>query len=378
MKAKETIPLVDLAAQYRSIKSEVGGAIQNTLDNGQFILGPEVEVFEREFAQFIGSRYAVAVSSGLDALRLALSALDIGPGHEVLVPANTFIATALAVTAVGAKPVFVDCDPGTYNIDADLIEARITPRTKAIIPVHLAGQPADMDPIMRTAKARRLHVVEDAAQAHGALYKGKSCGTLGVMGCFSFYPGKNLGAYGDGGALTTEDPALAQRLRSLRHYGQRTKNEHEEKGLNARLDSLQAAILSVKLRHLADWNAARASHAEEYRAALDGAGDVVFQTPLPNAAHVYHLFYIETGRRDDLREHLSRAGIETGIHYPKPIHLQKAYGDLGYKRGDFPVAESKAGRLLSLPMYAELSDGQIQRVGDEIKAFFASVSANAA
>ena len=370
MKPAPRVPFVDLEAQYRGIAVKITSAIGQVLKSGAFILGPHLERFEREFARFMRVEHAVGVSSGLDALRLALTALDIGPGHEVILPANTFIATALAVSAVGAKPVFVDCDPETFNLAAPSIEAAITSRTRALIAVHLAGQPADMDPILGIAKKRRLSVIEDAAQAHGARYKDRPCGSMGIMGCFSFYPGKNLGAYGDGGLVATRDGALAERLRRLRNYGQRIKYEHAEKGLNARLDALQAAILSVKLKYLSRWNAARAAHARLYRRLLAGIGDLDFQKPLPRATHAYHLFWIGTDQRDHLREHLLRAGIDTGIHYPKPIHLQQAYGDLGYKAGDFPHAERQARRTLSLPMYAELDEGRIRRVAAQIRAFF--------
>jgi dTDP-4-amino-4,6-dideoxygalactose transaminase len=365
-----TIPFVDLAAQYANIKDEITNAIQEVLKGCGFILGTQVEKLEQSFASFVGARYGVGVGNGLDALRLSLMALDVGPGDEVILPVNSYIATALAVSAVGARPVFVDCDPAAYNIDVGLIESAITPRVRAIIPVHLAGQSVDMDPILETADRYGLAVIEDAAQAHGTIYKGRPCGSLGVMGCFSFYPGKNLGAYGDGGMVTTNEPNLAERLRRLRNYGQSVKYEHLEKGLNSRLDTLQAAILITKLRHLPGWNEARARHAEKYRRLLNGIGDVTFQYRAPSSTHIYHLFIIETDQRDALREHLELAGIQTGIHYPKPIHLQDAYADLGYREGDFPKAERLALRILSLPMFPELSDGQIQCVTDEVHAFF--------
>jgi len=365
-----TIPFVDLAAQYANIKEEVNNAIQEVLGRCNFILGSQVEEFEQTFARFVNVEHAVGVSNGLDALRLSLMALDIGPGDEVILPANTYIATALAVSSVGARPILVDCDPATYNIDVGLIEPAVNQRVRAIIPVHLTGQSADMDPILEIAERCGLYVIEDAAQAHGTLYKGRQCGSLGIMGCFSFYPGKNLGACGDGGMVTTNEPSLAERLRRLRNYGQCVKYEHVEKGLNARMDTLQAAILSVKLRHLPQWNETRAEHAEKYRALLSGIGDLTFQQRAPYSTHIYHLFIIETDQRDALRRYLETAGIQTGIHYPKPIHLQEAYADTGYRRGDFPYAERLAGRILSLPMYPELKHGQIQHVADEIQAFF--------
>jgi dTDP-4-amino-4,6-dideoxygalactose transaminase len=362
---------VDLVAQQASIQTEIGAAIHRVLSECNFVLGPQVEEFERDFAWFAGCDYAVGVSSGLDALRLALMAMDIGPGDDVILPTNTYIATALAVSAVGARPALVDCDPQTYNIDVNLIEAAVTPRTKAIIPVHLTGQAADMDPILDVAVRNDLRVIEDAAQAHGALYKGRSCGSMGSMGCFSFYPGKNLGAYGDGGMVTTDDPELAARVRRLRNYGQTAKYRHTERGLNARLDTLQAAILSVKLRHLPRWNRARCANADAYRDLLCDVGDVVFQEKAPYSTHIYHLFIVETERREALREHLDARGIQTAIHYPIPIHLQRAYKDLGCREGDFPEAERLAKRMLSLPMFPELCRDQIERVGGEIERFFA-------
>jgi dTDP-4-amino-4,6-dideoxygalactose transaminase len=364
------VPFVDLAAQQASIQTEIGAAIQRVLSECNFVLGPQVEEFERDFARFVGSEHAVGVSNGLDALRLAMIAMDIGPGDEVIVPANTNIATALAVSAVGGRPVLVDCDRRTYNIDVNLVESAVTPRTKAVVPVHLTGQAADMDPILEVAGRHGLRVIEDAAQAHGTLYKGRSCGSLGSIGCFSFYPGKNLGAYGDGGMVTTDDPDLAARLRRLRNYGQTAKYRHTEKGLNARLDTIQAAILSVKLRHLPRWNKARGAYANGYRDLLCGVGDLTFQQEALYSTHVYHLFILETEWRDALREHLETHGIQTGIHYPTPIHLQLAYKDLGYGEGDFPEAERLANRVLSLPMFPELRREQIERVAEEIEGFF--------
>jgi dTDP-4-amino-4,6-dideoxygalactose transaminase len=366
----EAVPFVDLPAQYQVIEAEVNSAIREVLTRCNFILGSEVEDFEQAFAKFVGVDHAVGVSSGLDAIRLALLALDIGPGDEVILPANSFIATALAVSAVGATPVFVDCNPEFYTLDVELIESVISDRTKAIIPVHLTGQSADMDPIMEIANQHNLYVVEDAAQAHGTLYKGRHCGSIGSVGCFSFYPGKNLGAYGDGGLVTTNNAKLAKRVCQLRNYGQRIKYDHVEKGLNTRLDTLQAAILNVKLRYLTQWNDARVAHAKKYKEFLTGVGDLVFQKRFPFSTHIYHLFIIETEQRAALQEHLTAAGIQTGIHYPLPIHLQQAYADLGYRKGDFPVAERLAARMLSLPMFPELRLDQIVRITDEIKKFF--------
>ena len=316
------------------------------------------------------------MGSGLDALRLALLALGVGPGDEVLLPANTYIATALAVSEVGAGVVLVDCDPRTYNIDPEGIESAVTPRTKAILPVHLAGQAAPMVPILELAQRHGLHVVEDAAQAHGARYEGRACGSLGDVGCFSFYPAKNLGAYGDAGLLSTRDAAVAEQVRRVRNYGERRKYEHVVKGFNSRLDGLQAAFLSVKLRHLPAWNATRRRHAETYRAALHGIGDLVVQECPPYATHVYHLFIVETGHRDPLRDELAAAGIQTGIHYPTPIHLQEAYADLGLRPGAFPVSERLATQMLSLPMFPELTTAQLETVVDAIDGFFAGRGVN--
>lgn len=364
------IPFVDLQAQHHALKEDIAQAVQAVITDCNFILGRQVTAFEEAFARFIDVKHAIGVSDGLNALKLALTALEIGAGDEVILPANTFIATALAVVQAGATPVLVDCDAESYNIDTRLIERAITARTKAIIPVHLTGQAADLDPILQLAKARGLVVIEDAAQAHGALYKGKPCGSIGAAGCFSFYPAKNLGCCGDGGMVTTNDALLADRLRRLRNYGQRIKYEHQEKGENSRLDTLQAAILQVKLPHLKGWNEARAAHAQQYRERLAGVGDVQFQKLSNFSTHIYHLFIIETDYRDRLQQHLEDKGIQTGVHYPKPIHLQEAFRDLGYGPGDFPVAERLATRMLSLPMYPELTSSQIEQVAEETKRYF--------
>ena len=361
-----SVPFVDLVSQYRSIESEINTAITEVLSSCSFILGDRVRLFEEAFARFVETDHAVGVSSGLDALRLSMMALDIGVGDEVILPANTYIATALAVSAIGAKPVLIDCDPKNYNLDVDQIESAISSSTKAIIPVHLTGQSADMDPILAIGAKHGLYVIEDAAQAHGSFYKDRPCGSMGVLGCFSFYPGKNLGAYGDGGMVTTNDANLAERIRRLRNYGERVKYDHIEKGCNARLDSIQAAILHVKLRYLPGWNRSRAKNAAHYRALLSGIGDLKFQKQMQYSTHVYHLFFIESEHRDALQKHLNLAGIQTGIHYPKPIHLQPAYAELGYKKGDFPQSERLADRILSLPMYSELNLKQIKKVEGEL------------
>lgn len=364
----ETIPFVDLQAQYRSIQADVLRAISGVLDTSQYILGDAVQSFERAFAEFIGSRNAVGVGSGLDALSLALDALDIGPGDEVIIPANTYIATALAVSAVGATPVLVDCREDTFEIDTELIEPALTGRTRALMPVHLFGQSADMDAIEAVASAHNLVVVEDAAQAHGTRFRGRRCGTFGRVGCFSFYPGKNLGAYGDGGIAVTDDDEIAERLRRLRNYGQRVKYEHVERGTNSRLDSIQAAVLNVKLPHLEQWNASRATNAAMYMEMLANT-DVVTPVLDPRSTHIFHLFVVRTKHRDRLMKHLADHGIQTGIHYPIPIHLQQAYRQLGLGTGAFPVAERLADEILSLPMFPELTPEQIGRVVDAISAF---------
>jgi dTDP-4-amino-4,6-dideoxygalactose transaminase len=361
------VPFVDLAAQYAAISGQVVEAMARVLTDTDFILGHDVELFEREFAEFCEADYAVGVDSGTSALELALRACDIGPGDEVITAANTFIATALAISYTGATPVFVDIDPDTYNMDPRLLEKAITPRTRAIIPVHLYGQPADMDPILDIARSRNLSVIEDACQAHGARYKGRRVGSLGHLAAFSFYPAKNLGAYGDGGMVVTNDKALAESIKLMRNYGQREKNTHLLRGFNRRLDTLQAAVLRVKLRHLDKWNEERRQHARRYTQYLS---DTPFVAPFEAeyGEPVYHLYVIRTQDRDGLRGYLQQQGISTGIHYPTPIHLQEAYRDLGYHRGSFPIAEEYAEQVLSLPMYAELSPGLIRHVTESLRA----------
>ena len=334
------------------------------------MLGLAVKKFEDNFAAYVGTAYAVGVGSGLDALKLTLATLDVGPGDEVILPANTFIATALAVTAVGALPVLVDCEETSYNIDPGLLEDAVTTRTKAIIAVHFGGQPADINAIRQVTERHGLPLIEDAAQAHGATYQARRCGSLADVGCFSFYPSKNLGAYGDGGMVTTDNSTLAERIRELRNYGQRQKYDHVIKGVNSRLDALQATVLDVKLRYLDRWNRARACHAALYRELLQGLGDLDFQQQLPDSLHIYHLFTIAATQREALRRNLKHARIQTAIHYPTPIHLQEAYKDLGYSPGDFPCAERLSGRLLSLPMYSELTADQIRHVARNVEQFF--------
>jgi dTDP-4-amino-4,6-dideoxygalactose transaminase len=365
------VPFVDLASQYRSIAAEIDEAVSRVIRETDFILGREVALFEEEFASFCQTKWAVGVDSGTSALELALRAYEIGPGDEVITAANSFIASALAISHAGATPVLVDVDADTHTIDVAAIEKAITLRTKAIIPVHLYGHPADMDAIMNLAERRGLIVIEDACQAHGARYKGKTAGSLGHAAAFSFYPGKNLGAYGDGGAVVTNDEAIAKSLRMLRNYGQREKYQHMFRGYNRRLDTLQAAVLRIKLKHLEEWNDARRQHAKNYGRLLGQTGIGV-----PRAAgysdSVWHLYVIQTDQRDALKEYLASCGIGVGIHYPIPIHLQPAYRDLGYRQGDFPVTERCACRILSLPMYAELTPEIVNRVAETASEFVAA------
>lgn len=367
---KSLIPLVDLSAQYRSIKHEIDSGIQKVLDSSEFILGDVTAEFESAFAASSGARFGIGVSNGLDALRLVLEALHVGPGDEVILPANTFIATALAVSAVGANPVLVDCERSTYNIDPARIERNISARTRAIIVVHFAGSAACMDEIMGIAGRHSLFVIEDAAQAHGATYNHRPVGSHGLAGCFSFYPSKNLGAYGDGGMVITSDARIARQLCALRNYGKSGDGGHTVLGHNARLDNIQAAILNVKLPHLNDWNKARRHNATLYKGWLTGVGDLSFQTCNSRSSHVYHLFIVETYLRDELRMHLARSGISTGIHYPIPIYREAAYRTLDYRPLDFPNTEYLCNRILSLPMYPELSEAQISRISESIKRFF--------
>jgi len=366
------IPFVDLVAQYRSIAAEVDAAFHEVTASAEYILGARVQRFEQEFAQFVSAEHAVGVGSGLDALRLGLLALGVGAGDEVIVPANTYIATALAVSEIGADVVLVDCEADTPNIDPVATEAALTPRTRAFLPVHLTGLAVDLQPFLDLAARAGIEIVEDAAQAHGARWNGRPCGSIGTIGCFSFYPGKNLGAYGDAGLTTTNDADLAERLRRLRNYGERRKYEHTVKGVNSRLDGLQAAFLSVKLPHLHAWNTARVRHAQMYASELDGVGDIVLPRITDDGTHVYHLFTIRTANRDALRDSLTERGIQTGIHYPIPIHLQEAYADLGLGVGAFPNAEALARETISLPMFPELTAAQIDTVVGAIREFFES------
>src|SRR5262245_7588814 len=358
------VPFVDLRAQHDSLAAEIDRAVRQVFERGDFILGAAVEKFEAEFAALHDVRHAIGVGSGLDAIELALVAHGIKPGDEVITAANTFIATVLAILAVGARPVLVDADPERYTIDPAAIAAALTSRTRAIVPVHLFGQPADVDGVLAVARRHNLLVVEDAAQAHGARCNGQRIGGFGDSAAFSFYPSKNLGAYGDGGLILTNDDRIADKLRLLRNYGQRAKYDHAIAGTNSRLDTVQAAILRVKLPHLDAWNAARRRHA----AAYDERLSTIVETPsvVAGVEHVYHLYVIETDRRDEMQQRLRAKEIATGIHYPVPVHLQEACADLGYRAGDFPVTERAARRMLSLPMYPELTGAQIDYVSDAI------------
>jgi dTDP-4-amino-4,6-dideoxygalactose transaminase len=360
------VPFLDLKAAHLEIKPELDDAIERVQASGQYILGPEVEAFEEEFASFCGVRHAVGVANGLAALQLALLGMGVGPGDEVIVPSNTFIATWLAVSACGAVPVPVEPDASTFNLDPKLVEQAITARTRAMIPVHLYGQPADMDPLLSIARSHGLPVLEDAAQAHGAHYRGRRVGGHGTAAAWSFYPGKNLGAMGDAGAITTDDAHLAERLRLLRNYGSWQKYVHDVRGTNSRLDPLQAAILRVKLNHLARWNDRRWQVAASYLSALDGCR-IALPAVAPDCDPVWHLFVVRTRERDALQACLAGEGISTQIHYPIPPHMQAAYSDLGIDRDQFPIARAMADEVLSLPISPHMSESQVGHVCSAIQ-----------
>lgn len=362
------IPFLDLKGPYAELKTELDEAIARVVSSGWFIGGSEVELFEAEYAAYCGASHAVGVANGLDALYLALRAMDVGPSDEVIVPSNTYIATWLAVTQCGATPIPIEPDDATFNIDPVRIEAAITPRTKVILPVHLYGQPADMDPILAIARKHGLRVLEDGAQVHGARYKGRRIGAHGDAVAWSFYPGKNLGAMGDGGAVTTNDPQIADRIRILRNYGSRVKYVNETQGHNSRLDPLQAAILRVKLAHLDKWNARRCEVADRYQHGLGGGGLVLPHVP-EWAEPVWHLYVIRHDRRDQLQQALNSAGVGTLIHYPIPPHLQQAYAAAGYQQGAFPIAEQMAVQVLSLPIGPHLSVSDADTVIEQVLAF---------
>lgn len=362
------VVFLDLKKQYEEIKLEIDQAISRVVERQYFILGDELQKFEESFAQYLGIKYVCGVNSGTDALILALKLLGIGKGDEVITPTLSFVATTLTITEVGAKPVFVDSDPETYLIDVSKIEEKINKNTKAILPVHLYGNPCDMEKIMMIAKKYSLKVIEDACQAHGSSINGKKVGTFGDIGVFSFYPGKNLGAYGDGGAMCTNDEELFKKMKMIRNYGQEVKYHHKEIGVNSRLDEIQAAILSVKLKHLDQWNKKRNLVADWYRKYLDPK--IKIQKIIDGNFSCYHVFVVEVENRDKIMVELKNNGIQTLIHYPIPIHLQECYRDLEYKIGDFPIAEKVTSRILSLPMYAELCEDEVKYVCSLVSDFY--------
>ena len=372
------VPFLDLKIQYKEIEQEVIPMITEAMKNGQFIGGPQVTGFENEFAEFCETDYCVGVNSGTDALRFALMAVGIDNGDEVITVPNTFIATTEAISQVGAKPVFVDIDPDTCNMDPNKLndylkfrnpQSAIRNRVRAVIPVHLYGQPADMDPILEIAQKSGIAVIEDACQAHGASYKNRKAGSMGDVGCFSFYPGKNLGAFGEGGAIVTQDKNIADKARMIRDHGQSKKYYHDVEGYNGRLDAIQAGVLRIKLKRLKGWNNSRRENAQYYDELLSKIPGITLTAETDYASSVYHLYVIQVDDRDGLQEFLNAKGIATGLHYPLPLHLQKAYAHLGYKKGDFPVTENIADRLLSLPMFPELSKQQIEYVVQSIEEF---------
>jgi dTDP-4-amino-4,6-dideoxygalactose transaminase len=361
------VPFLDLSAHHQPLREQLEAAIRDVIDSNAFAGGPFVAAFERDFARYCGAAFAVGVGNGTDALWLSLLALGVGPGDEVVTTPSTFMATVEAISFCGARPRFVDIDERTYTLDANLLEAAITSKTKAIIPVHLFGQCADLEPILEIAARRGLPVVEDACQAHGALYKGSKAGTLGAAGCFSFYPGKNLGALGEAGAVVTEDQALAERIRVLRDHGQHRKYYHSRIGWNARMDGIQGAVLSVKLKHLDVGNVKRRSHALLYDQLLGETREIITPFEAPYGQHVYHVYAVRVQNRNQVLQAMADKGIACAIHYPIPVHLQEAYRFLGCGKGSFPVAEACAEEFLSLPMFPELSHAQIHAVAEELK-----------
>jgi dTDP-4-amino-4,6-dideoxygalactose transaminase len=363
------LQMVDVLGQYGHIKTEVDAAVQRVLESGQFILGKEVGELERWIASYLGVSDAVGCASGTDALQIALMALGIGPGDEVITTPFTFVATAEVIGLLGAKPVYVDIDPQTFNINASMIESVITSRTRALIPVHLYGQPAEMEPIMEVARRRGIKVIEDSAQAFGASYRGKKVCTFGDVGCISYFPSKNLGAFGDAGMVVTNDGELAQKMRIIAAHGSRVRYYHEVLGINSRLDTIQAAILNVKCKYLDQWNVARRKAAERYTALLQGTPTV---TPfvLPYVEHIFHQYTIRAPRRDELDKYLHEKGIPHGVYYPVPLHLQQAFSMAGNTKGDFPVTEHACAEVLSLPMHTELTDEQLIYITDTIKGFY--------
>jgi len=372
MKSNGWIPLVDLKRQHIALEEELVGVVREILRQGAFVGGAHVEGFESEWADFCGTRHAVGTGSGSDALRFALLALGIGPGDEVVTVPFTFAATLETILQVGAQPVLVDVDPITCTMDASKLGQRITPRTRAVLPVHLYGHPADMDAIRACAGAHNLAVIEDAAQAHGAVYRDRRAGSLGLVAAFSFYPAKNLGACGEAGAVTTDDAVIAQRVRMLREHGQMEKNEHMVPGFNGKLDAIQAAILRVKLKRLTGWNESRRMIARLYNEGLADIPEIALPHEEPHAASAFHLYVIRTRRRDELRDKLKERGIATGVHYPHPVHLQRSFAFLGHSQGSFPVSEMLADQVLSLPLYPELEPDSVRYICEQIRSIFVS------
>lgn len=362
------IPFFDLKKQYSGIKPEIDAAITRVLESGRFILGEELAAFEKEFARYVGAKHAFGVGSGTDALFLSLLGMGIGPGDEVITVANTYIATALTVSHTGAKPVLVDVNESTFNMDPAKLERAVTKRTKAIVPVHLFGLPADMDPIMETAEKHGLRVLGDVAQACGSEYKRRKIGSIADVDAFSFYPTKPLGAYGDGGMVTTNSDEVAEKIKLLRNYGETSKYHHAIKGFNSRLDEIQAAILRVKMKHLEQWIAARRKNAGLYTKALSGSKVLTPSEPA-GYKHVYYLYVVRSKRRDDLQKHLASKGVGTMVHYPIPIHMQPAYSEMGWKKGDFPATERSASEMLSLPMYPEMRKDDIEDIAGTVRGF---------
>jgi len=365
----DPIPYLDLRAQIRPLRAELDAAIAKTIDNCSFCLGPDVAQFEKDFAQYCGAEHCVAFNSGTSALHVAMLLMGVGPGHEVITTPFTFVATSWAISYVGARPVYVDIDDTTFNLDPKLVEKAITPLTKLILPVHLYGQPFDIDPIKDICARHTLPLVEDAAQSAGAKYKGRKVGAFGELGCFSFYPGKNLGAFGEGGALATNNAASAARARSLREHGSTVRYHHDEVGFNYRMEGIQGAVLGVKLKHLEQWTEGRRRVAKRYAELL---ADTPLQLPREAsfAESAWHLYVVRHPRRDELKAHLEANGIGCALHYPVPLHLQKCYANLDYGAGDFPVAEKAARECLSLPIYPEITEAQLDRVAGVVQAFF--------
>lgn len=361
------IPYLDLKAQYKTLQKEIEEAVKGVLESGHYVLGEEVKAFEENFATYCQARFTVAVNTGTSALHLALLAAGVGPGDEVITTPLTFVATAAAILYTGAKPVFADINPKTLNLDPEGVSSALTSKTKALLPVHLHGKPVEMASLLEIARKKNLVLIEDAAQAHGAEVQGKRAGSLGLAGCFSFYPGKNLGAYGEGGAVTTNDEGIAKKVRLLRDWGAEKRYHHDLKGFNFRMEALQGAILKVKLGHLEKWTEARRAHAKVYDEKLKGLPLEIPQTPA-GLRHVYHAYPILVAERDRLQEFLAAKGVQTNIHYPIPVHLQKAYSDLGYKAGDFPKAEAACKKLLSLPLYPEMTRAQVEEAAEAVRA----------